>query len=237
MFKGECRERECCKNQTVWRLQLEEVWVVCSLLIQSQNHKVSFCSLFSPSLLQRGTQALLHTHILVFLHILGITHGVGVLILRKFILLSDTWKLALRDKHFCTDVPPTGMAWAYTFVSSLLCQNPDVNYRHLIKVYIVLGLARWHSGRESTCQCRRLEFHPWNGKIPWNRKWQPALVLLPRKSHGQRILAGYSSLGCKESDMTEHKYIYYVTINLWYHALESEHFKQITEIHNTAPKA
>ena len=91
------------------------------LLRQSQNHKVSLCSLFSPSLLQRGTQALLHTHILVFLHILGITHGVGVLILRKFILLSDTWKLALRDKHFCTDVPPTGMAWAYTFVSSLLC--------------------------------------------------------------------------------------------------------------------
>ena len=29
-------------------------------------------------------------------------------------------------------------------------------------------------------------------KIPWRRKWQPAPVFLPRKSHGQRSLAGYS---------------------------------------------
>ena len=29
-------------------------------------------------------------------------------------------------------------------------------------------------------------------------------VFLPRKSHGQRSLAGYSLLGRKESDTTEH---------------------------------
>ena len=29
-------------------------------------------------------------------------------------------------------------------------------------------------------------------------------VFLPRKSYGQRSLAGYSSWGCKESDVTEH---------------------------------
>ena len=34
-------------------------------------------------------------------------------------------------------------------------------------------------------------------------KWQPTPVLLPRKSHGQRSLAGYSSWGRKESDTTE----------------------------------
>ena len=28
--------------------------------------------------------------------------------------------------------------------------------------------------------------------IPWRRKWQPTPVFLPRKSHGQRSLAGYS---------------------------------------------
>ena len=207
--------------------------MVCSLLRQSQNHKVSLSGLSNPSFLQKGTQAFLHTYILVFLHILGITYGVGVLILRKFILLSDTWKLTLRDNHFCTDVAPTGMAWAYTCVSSLLCQNPDVNYKHLIKVHIMLGPARWHSGKGCACQCRRLEFHPWNGKIPWRRKRQPALVPLPGKSHEQGTLAGYSSWGCKELDTTEHKYIYYVTINLWYHESESEYFKLITEIHNT----
>ena len=36
--------------------------------------------------------------------------------------------------------------------------------------------------------------------IPWRRKWQPTLVFLPEKSHGQRSLAGYSPKGHKESD-------------------------------------
>ena len=31
-------------------------------------------------------------------------------------------------------------------------------------------------------------FDPWVQKIPWRKKWQPTLVLLPRKSHGQRSL-------------------------------------------------
>ena len=35
------------------------------------------------------------------------------------------------------------------------------------------------------------------------RKWQPTPVLLPGESHGQRSLAGYSPLGCQESDTTE----------------------------------
>ena len=37
------------------------------------------------------------------------------------------------------------------------------------------------------------------GKIPWRRKWQPTLVPLPGKSHGQRSLAGYSPWGLKGS--------------------------------------
>ena len=38
---------------------------------------------------------------------------------------------------------------------------------------------------------------------PLERKWQPTLVYLPGKSHGQRSLAGYSPWVHKESDMTE----------------------------------
>ena len=34
--------------------------------------------------------------------------------------------------------------------------------------------------------------------MPWRRKWQPAQVSLPGKSHGQRSLAGYSLWGHKE---------------------------------------
>ena len=37
----------------------------------------------------------------------------------------------------------------------------------------------------------------WVGKIPWGRKWQPTPACLPRKSHGQRSLAGYSPWGWK----------------------------------------
>ena len=40
---------------------------------------------------------------------------------------------------------------------------------------------------------------PWIGKIPWRRKWQPTLVFLPGKSHGQRSLAGYSPGGHKRA--------------------------------------
>ena len=61
----------------------------------------------------------------------------------------------------------------------------------------------WLSGKESTYQCRRHGFDPWARKVPWRRKWQPIPVFLFRKSHGQRILVGYSPWGCKESDMTE----------------------------------
>ena len=46
-------------------------------------------------------------------------------------------------------------------------------------------------------QCRRCGFDPWVGKIPWRRKWQPILVFLPGKFHGQRSLVGYSSWGRK----------------------------------------
>ena len=57
-------------------------------------------------------------------------------------------------------------------------------------------------------------FHPWVGKIPWKRKWQPTAVFLLGKFHGQRSLTGYSPLGHKESDMIEklntHTHIYMI---------------------------
>ena len=44
---------------------------------------------------------------------------------------------------------------------------------------------------------RRCGFNPWVNKIPWKRKWQLTPVFLPRKSHGQGILLGYSPWVCK----------------------------------------
>ena len=61
-------------------------------------------------------------------------------------------------------------------------------------------------GNEPACQCRRhkrFRFSVWVGKIPWRRKCQPTLVFLPKKSHGQRSLGGYSLWGPKESQLKQ----------------------------------
>ena len=52
-------------------------------------------------------------------------------------------------------------------------------------------------------QCRRPQFDPWVGKIPWRREWLPTPVFLPGEFHGDRSLVGYSSWGHKELDTTE----------------------------------
>ena len=44
------------------------------------------------------------------------------------------------------------------------CKELDMTER------LTLGLPRWLSGKESTCQCRRYKFDPWIMKIPWRRK-------------------------------------------------------------------
>ena len=57
------------------------------------------------------------------------------------------------------------------------------------------------SGKEPACQCRRCkrcQFDPRVGKIPWRRKWQPTPVFLPGQSQGQRNLVGCSPWDCKE---------------------------------------
>ena len=49
-------------------------------------------------------------------------------------------------------------------------------YRHFLielPLICILELPKWHSGKESACQRRRLSFNPWARKIPWRRKWQP----------------------------------------------------------------
>ena len=69
------------------------------------------------------------------------------------------------------------------------------------------GLPRWRSGKESTCQyrrCKRCRFNSWVGKIPWNRKWQPAPVFLPGKFPWTGEPGRLQSMGLKELDTTDH---------------------------------
>ena len=72
--------------------------------------------------------------------------------------------------------------------------------------FLELNLKLVFSGKESAYQCtrhKRCRFDPWVGKIPWRRAWQLTPVFLPRESHGQRSLVGYSPLDHKQSDTTE----------------------------------
>ena len=63
-------------------------------------------------------------------------------------------------------------------------------------------VAQWYKNLPAMQRYRRLGFNPWMEKIPWRRAWQPILVFLLGKSHGQRSLVGYSH-GVTELDMTE----------------------------------
>jgi len=74
---------------------------------------------------------------------------------------------------------------------------------HLNKSLALLGASFVAQSVKICLQCRRAEFDPWVGKIPWRRKWQPTPVSLPGKSHGQRSLVCYSPWGCKELGTTE----------------------------------
>ena len=71
------------------------------------------------------------------------------------------------------------------------------------------GLPRWLSSKESTCNAEnagdvtQMWVRSVGWKIPWRRAWQPPPLLPPRKSHGQRSLAGYRPQCCKELDTTE----------------------------------
>ena len=63
------------------------------------------------------------------------------------------------------------------------------------------------SGKEPTCQFRRLKRHgfdPLVGKVPWSRKWKPTQVFLSEESHGQRTLEAtvHMVAGRKESEAT-----------------------------------
>ena len=77
------------------------------------------------------------------------------------------------------------------------------------------------SSKEPTWQCRRHKrhrFNPWVGKIPWWQAWQPAMVLFPGESLGQRRLADYCPWGHKESDTTTNTTIPHIYVHQWYWA-------------------
>ena len=94
---------------------------------------------------------------------------------------------------FLIQVPALSIRYSYIFISHMM--------RWFAQAHKLLGVLGCTNGKESACQCRRHRrcgFDHSVGKIPWKRKWQPTLVFLPGKFHGQRSLVDYSPWGCKE---------------------------------------
>ena len=80
----------------------------------------------------------------------------------------------------------------------------SLTWRFLSITLLASNRLPWWLRRYSVClQCGRPRFDPWVRKILWRRKWQPTPVYLPRESHGQKSLVGYSLWGRKELDTTE----------------------------------
>ena len=62
------------------------------------------------------------------------------------------------------------------------------------------------SGKEPVCQCRRCrrrEFNPWVGMIPWRRVRAAHSSILVWRIPWTEEPGGYSPWGCQESDTTE----------------------------------
>ena len=113
-----------------------------------------------------------------------------------------------KQRHYFANKGPSSQSYGFMVLWTIKkseCQIIDA-----------FEMWRWHSGKESTCQCRRcrrLRFSPWVGKIPWSRKCQHTPVFLPGESHGQSSLEGYSPWGCKELGRTACTQVSYIRIH------------------------
>ena len=127
----------------------------------------------------------------------------------KNITQYQSWNLTEKGKELLVTIHSITTCWKQKTGN---CQNAKANFKlqdgdagtvitpvndyKLCKVlnvrfmtsYTLIKFPWWFSGKESVCQCRRLGFAPWMGKIPWRRKQQPTPAFLPGKSQGQRSL-------------------------------------------------
>ena len=64
---------------------------------------------------------------------------------------------------------------------------------------MLCGISYWDFPGGLAVKNPLADANPWIRKIPCRKKWQSTPVFLPRTSHGQRSLAGYSPWGSQKS--------------------------------------
>ena len=74
----------------------------------------------------------------------------------------------------------------------------------IISIYFLhilyIGLPRWLSSKESTCQAGDAVWSL-DQEDPWRQKWQPTPVFLLGNFHGQRSLVSYSPWGHEKVEL------------------------------------
>ena len=84
----------------------------------------------------------------------------------------------------------------------LLNYHNTVNQSYLLKSSCIKGFSGGASGKEPTCQCRRLKRSE-SGRSPGGGHGNPLQYSCLENPHGQKGLVGYSPWGHKGLDMTE----------------------------------
>ena len=104
--------------------------------------------------------------------------------------------------------------------------------------FILLAVAMWGfpggaSGKEPTCQCKRLKrcrFNPWVRKIPWRRKWQPTPIFPWAEDSGRLQSIGSQSQTLRSDLACTHTKI---AIS-WTHLTPATfHFSPVPYLHKT----
>ena len=83
-----------------------------------------------------------------------------------------------------------------------------VNYHHLHHDLLLSGFPGGSVSKESACSVGDLGLIPGLERSPGGGYGNPLQYSCLKNPHGQRSLAGYSSWGHKESDMTEQLILY-----------------------------
>ena len=141
-----------------------------------------------------------------------------------FIFLTGNHKLCYQENihslkyFFKLSILYWSIAGQQTFLVAQLVKNPPAIHpvgfpsweasleKGKLPTLILLGFPGGSEGRKKKkicLKCRRPEFDPWVGKIPWRSACNPLQYSCLENPHGQGSLAGYSSWDRTEPGMTE----------------------------------
>ena len=106
---------------------------------------------------------------------------------------SLTERMAIHSSVLAWRIPwieEPGEGWGATVHG--IAESDMTEQLTLAYLMFSLGLPRWLSGKEFTCQCRRCRFNCWIGKIPLEKEMATHSSILAWEIPGQRSLMVFS---------------------------------------------